>query len=130
MKQQRGFTVIELLVVIVAVLAVGYVAWNQINTLQTMDRDDKRRTSINAIYCNLEEIYYKQHSSYPKTLTDATFSGMDKSLLKDPAGVKIGQSGSDFRYEPISCSGDECKGYTLRTSLEGEADFIKTNLKH
>lgn len=128
--KQRGFTVIELLTVFVAIAVIGYVGWNQINTLQTMGRDDKRRTAINAIYYNLEEIYYKQHSSYPKVLTDTTFTGMDKTLLKDPEGTKIGQPNSDYRYEPIRCSANTCKGYTLRTTLEKEADYVKTNRQH
>jgi prepilin-type N-terminal cleavage/methylation domain-containing protein len=125
--KQRGFTVIELLVVIVLLLTLGVLFWIQKNNIETATRDDKRRTAINAMYYDLEEVYYPKHKSYPKTIDENVLTAMDKGLLTDPSGVKIGDAMSDYRYEPVNCNGDECGGYTLRSALENEADFVKTS---
>ena len=84
-----------------------------------------RRTAINAMYYDLEDVYYAKQHSYPKALTKETMTAMDSALLTDPNGNKIGESDSDYRYIPTNCTGSQCKSYTLRTSLEAEADFVK-----
>jgi len=127
MKSTRGFTVIELLIVVVLFATASVVFFVQKNHVEIAARDEARKTSINAIYYSLEEVYFKEHKSYPRTITTDNLPSVDPDHLKDPNGVKIGESTSDFRYEPVNCSGDACKGYTLRTTLENEDDFIKTN---
>jgi prepilin-type N-terminal cleavage/methylation domain-containing protein len=122
---QRGFTIIELLTVIVLFAIAAAVAYVQFNTFQQMGRDDTRRTAVNAMYYNLEDIFYKTHSYYPETIDEKNLTAMDKALLTDPDGQKIGSGESDYRYEPINCEASKCKGYTLRTDLEKEADFVK-----
>lgn len=97
------------------------------NQVEVAARDEARKTSINAIYYSLEEVYFKSNQSYPRTITAENLPSVDPSLLKDPNGIKIGESNSDFRYEPVNCTDDACKGYTLRTSLQNEDDFVKTN---
>lgn len=125
MKSSRGFTVIELLVVIVVLTASSILFFIQKNNIEVAARDETRKISINAMYYALEEVYYKQHLSYPRTINTTTLPSIDPELFKDTAGVKIGESTSEFRYEPLNCTGDECKGYSLRTILENEDDFIK-----
>lgn len=122
---QRGFTVIELLGLIVLLTIVGVVFWTQKSAIETSARDDMRKTSINAMYYGLEEVYYPTNKTYPKTLTTATLSSVDPALFKDPYGVELGKAGSDYRYEGKECSGDSCKSYNLRTKLENEADYVK-----
>lgn len=127
MKSSRGFTVIELLVVAV-VLAVGSVVFfMQKNHVEVAARDETRKTSINAMYYSLEEVYFTQHKSYPRTITAEVLPSVDPTLLKDPNGVKIGEGSSDFRYQPLNCDGDACKNYSLRTTLENEDDYVKTS---
>ncbi len=127
MKKQSGFTVIELLAIVVALCVIGIVFLTQINNLQVSSRDDKRRTAINAMYYDLEDVFYAKNHFYPKTIDEKNLTAMDKALLADPAGVKIGEPDSDYRYEPTNCSGDQCKSYTLRAMMENEADFVKTS---
>lgn len=128
MKSTRGFTVIELLIVVVVLLAASVIFFIQKSNIESAGRDDARRTSINAMYYNLEEVYAKANkSTYPRTLTAENLTAMDPELLKDPSGVKIGESDSDFRYEPTDCTDSTCKGYTLRSTLEQEDDYVKTN---
>lgn len=124
---QRGFTMIELLVLIVLVGVIGSVFWSQKNAIETSVRDEKRKVSVNAIYYSLEEVYKKANNSYPKSISSATLPSVDPELLKDPEGRTIGTAESDLRYEPKGCDGDTCKGYSLRANLESEADYIKEN---
>ena len=126
MKSSRGFTVIELVAVITVLLAASVIFFIQKNGVEVAARDEQRKTAINAMYYSLEEVYLKQHAAYPRSLTSDTLPSVDPNLFKDPNGVKIGESDSNYRYEPTNCDGDVCKSYTLRTSLENEADYVKT----
>lgn len=127
MKASRGFTVIELLVVVVLFVTASIVFFVQKNHVEVAARDDARKTSINAMYYALEEVYFAKNQAYPRTLTTETLPSVDPELFKDPSDVKIGESDSDFRYEGLNCSGDSCKSYTLRSTLENEDDYIKKN---
>jgi type II secretory pathway pseudopilin PulG len=125
--KQRGFTVIELLALFVLIIVIGAVFWTQKTNLETSARDDKRKISINAMYYSLEEVYYPANKHYPKTLSASTLPSVDKALFKDPSGVQIGDAASNYRYEGKACTGEVCKGYSLRSTLENEADYVKTN---
>lgn len=125
MKSTHGFTVIELLVVVVVLAAASVLFFVQKNQIEITARDDQRKTSINAIHYSLEEVYYKNHSSYPRTISQDTLPSVAPDQLKDPKGALIGDSRAEYHYEPTNCSGDACKSYTLRTSLDNEADYIK-----
>lgn len=123
--KQRGFTVLELLAVIALLVIIGAVFWSQKTNIETAARDDKRKVAINAMYYSLEEVYYPANKSYPKTLSSSTLSSVDENLFKDPNGVSIEKSNSDYSYQGKNCNGDTCKSYTLHAHLEHEADYEK-----
>lgn len=126
--KQRGFTVIELLVAIVVLVAIGVVFVTQKSSLESAFRDEKRRTAINAMYYNLEDVFYAKNKFYPKTINEKNLTAMDDALFTDPGGNKVGTNESDYRYEPLNCNMEnQCKSYTLRTTLENEADFVRTS---
>jgi len=127
MKYSRGFTVIELLIVIVLFAAASLLFFVQKNNVEIAAKDEARKTSINAMYYSLEEVYFKQNSAYPRTVNGTILPSVDPELFKDPSGVKIGEANSNFSYEASNCDGDVCKEYTLRTTLQNEDDYIKTN---
>jgi prepilin-type N-terminal cleavage/methylation domain-containing protein len=127
MKYTRGFTVIELLIVVVLLVAASMLFFVQKNSVEVAAQDETRKTSINAMYYSLEEVYFKQNNAYPRALNDTVLPSVDPELFKDPSGVKIGEANSNFSYEASNCDGDACKAYTLRTTLKNEDDFIKTN---
>lgn len=130
MKSSRGFTVIEIVIVVVIAALASTVFFVQKNHVEIAARDQTRKTAINAMYYSLEEVYYAQHTSYPRTIDPSVLPSVDPELFKDPQGVKIGEGTSDFRYEARNCSGNACKGYVLRSTLENEADYVKTSREH
>jgi prepilin-type N-terminal cleavage/methylation domain-containing protein len=72
MKSSRGFTVIELLIVVVLFVVASIVFFVQKDHVEIAARDEARKTSINAMYYSLEEVYFKAHNAYPRTLTAET----------------------------------------------------------
>lgn len=128
MKKTSGLAVIEIVLIVIALGLLGLFIFVQKNSLEVTARDDKRKVAINAMYYSLEKVYYEQNGYYPQTIDETILPSVDPDLFTDPSGTQIGQSQSDYRYEPTDCStSGHCMGYTLRTTLENEADFIKQN---
>lgn len=128
MKHSRGFTVIELLVVLVLLGVGGWLFFSEKATVNATQRDSARKIAINAMYYNLEEVYYQQHGSYPASIDSKTLRAMDPALFTDPNGVKLGDTGSSYRYDSLNCTTDGiCKSYKLTSSMEREGDYVKTS---
>lgn len=127
MKREHGFTVIEIIAVIIFLGVATTLLLVQRANLAAAQRDDDRKTAINAMYYGLEEAFYPQNGYYPPTIDSKTLRTVDPELFTDPNGIKLGEAGSDYRYEATNCTNDKCQSYTLRADLEKEADFVKTN---
>lgn len=125
MRQQKGFTVIELMIAIVVIGAISVLLFLQKDALDSATRDNERKTSINAMYYSLENSYYEKHKSYPEYINSGVLTTMDPDLFIDPNGIKQSEKDSDYRYIPTDCNDQKCSGYTLRADLEREADYIK-----
>jgi type II secretory pathway pseudopilin PulG len=127
MKRSHGFTVIEIIVVILFLSAATIILLTQKNNLSATQRDDQRKTAINAMYYNLEEVFFAKNGYYPSTIDSKTLRAMDPALFTDPNGIKITEQDSDYRYTGNDCENDRCKGYVLRSELEKEATYTKKN---
>ncbi len=126
MKTERGFTVIELLIVIVVLAAASILFFVQKSNVTTAAQDSQRKTSINAMYYSLENVYYKQNSYYPRTIDETVLPSVDPALFTDPEGNKLGTSNSDYTYTATNCNdNNQCKSYTLTAKLKNEADYVK-----
>ncbi len=129
MTKQRtsshGFTLIEIIVVATLFIILGIVFFIQFSNLEAKNRDDKRKTSINAMYYTLEEVYHPANGYYPVKISVESLPSVPEEALKDVNGVMVGTKDSEFRYEPKNCTDNKCQSYTLRTTLEKEDDFIK-----
>ncbi len=127
--KERGFTVVEVLAFFLLVSVVGVIFLSQKNALDAIHRDRDRKTAINEIYYNLEEVVFPTLKGYPSTLDAKQLASLDSAYLKDPRGRMINDKDSSFRYEPTGCNGGNiCEGFTLSTELEREADFVKTSM--
>ena len=127
MKRSHGFTVIEVIVVALFLSVATVVLFIQKNHLATTQRDDQRKTAINAMYYSLEEVFFAKNGYYPSEINSKVLPSVDPELFTDPNGVKLGDKNANYRYEGSNCDNDKCKGYSLRADLEKEADYVKKN---
>lgn len=146
-KIQRGFTIIELLIVIAIIAILAGLVLNNFQGAQAKARDTQRITRINAIHSKLEE-FHNEANGYPAAASvTANFPGIDVNAVKDPRGGTITDtivadnaamvaaaapvtgSGNEFKYVtyPTGCSlalsggtysGTACTGYRLMTFVE------------
>lgn len=130
MKSKNGFTIIELLVVALFGSLLLILFFVQKSNIDAMNRDDMRKTAINAMYYALEESFYKQNGYYPETISEENIAVIDPALWTDPLGFNLGDPLSSYSYEPANCSQGKCKEYILKADLEKEDTYIKYNRTH
>jgi Tfp pilus assembly protein PilE len=126
-KHSEGFTVIEILFAVILISLASILFFTQKNDLQILNRDNTKKTAINAMYYNLEEVFYPANKFYPQTINSDNLKAVDPALFTDMNGVKIGDAGSIYTYSPTNCVDNKCKSYTLKSILENEADYVKNN---
>lgn len=149
-KQQSGFTIVELLIVIVVIGILAGLVITTFTGIQQKARDTERQTDIKAIHGQVEA-YYAQNGKYPtlSNMNDATWrgsnmKGLDKEALKDPKNLAT--DGTQYNLVSAAASGkyaydvqkagggacdnsaDDCVTYTLTATLEAGGTFTKTNL--
>lgn len=142
LKQQKGFTIVELLIVIVVIGILATLVIVTFTGIQQKARNTKRQTDINAIQSHLEA-YKAQNGYYPTMahVNDSTWrgtnmKGLDPAALQDPKGssqaLAATTSATQYGYAPVNdagtdCSSDEttCSGYTLTATLEGGGTYQK-----
>jgi len=74
LKQQRGFTIVELLIVIVVIAILALISIVAYNGMQQRSRDSIRKQDITALEKALE-LYYIDKNEYPPTGTSCSISG-------------------------------------------------------
>jgi len=127
MKKEAGFTVIELVIFFVILVVLGAFFWIQKVDLENSFDDQMRKTSINAIYHNLTEIYHAKNGYFPSTINAEKLTAIDPDLLIDPYGIALGEPGSDFSYEGVNCDNKgRCKDFILSSQMEKEATYTRT----
>lgn len=127
MNHKKGFTVLELIIVAVFATLLIALFFIQKSNLDAMERDEDRKTAINAMYYALEEGFYKEHGYYPETISEKNITVIDPALWTDPYGFNLGDSLSSYSYQPANCDQGHCKEYILKSTLEKEDDYIKSN---
>ena len=127
MKRERGFTILELVVVIFFASLLLILFFLQKLNLEAMHRDEQRKEAINAMYYALEEGFHAKNGYYPENISEENLKVMDPSLFTDPSGINLGQEDSDYTYEAANCTNGKCKEYTLKARLEKEDTYIKKN---
>src|SRR3982751_4821398 len=100
-KRQSGFTIVELLIVIVVIGILATLVIVTFTGIQQKARNSQRQTDINALDSHLEA-YYAQTGSYPSfaVLTSsgwqaANMKGLDPAALVDPKGGNLQTGASD-----------------------------------
>jgi len=129
LHKESGFTIIELLIVIVVIGILAGLVLNVFTGIQQDGRDAERKTDLEAVEGHLEA-YAAKNGMYPATadiddvaldaaFISANFEGLDTDALIDPT------SGDEYVYTATpsspacdNTSGNECSGYTLSADLE------------
>ena len=141
-RKQSGFTIVELLIVIVVIGILAALVVTTFSGIQKKARDSERQTDIKAVHGQVEA-YYAQNGKYPTlaNLNDsvwvtANLKGLDSSALHDPKGtatpVAAAAAASVYSYAvtPAGCDNTttDCTTYTLTATLESGGTFARTSL--
>lgn len=114
-RKQKGFTLLELLIVIVIIgILIALVLPNLING-PIRARDVRRKEDLNAISSGLEQ-YYNDNQAYPAAMTDLTTGSYLKEVPTDP------RSNSNYAYTPLPNTGPPYTSFTLQATLENQND--------
>ncbi len=126
MREKKGFTLIEIMVVGAFATLLVVLFFIQKANVDAMARDKDRKAAINAMYYALEEYYYPKYGYYPSEISEDVLPVIDPQLFTDPFGTNVGIDGSTYTYEPANCNAENhCREYILRAQLEKESMYIK-----
>lgn len=146
-SKQQGFTIVELLIVIVVIGILAALVITTFSGIQQTARDAERQTDINAIHGQLEA-YYAKEGAYPALaqLNDATWrgtemKGLDPGALQDPKGssqaLVASPVANSYAYAVTGDGGaacttaaKDCTVYILTSTNEGDdpATHVKNSL--
>lgn len=139
-RADSGFTIVELLIVIVVIGILAALVLNTFSGIQERARDTERRTDINSLATQLE-VYYADNGGYPDNATagflvNAVLPGLDAEALNDPNqnalnnGDPATATDNEYYYNPTSCTAGICTTFTLGSVLEqsGAGTYTKNSL--
>ncbi|MDB5182552.1 MAG: fimbrial protein pilin [Candidatus Saccharibacteria bacterium] len=148
-NKQSGFTIVELLIVIVVIGILAGLVITTFSGIQQKARDTERETDIKALHGQIEA-FWAQKGYYP-SLTDmntASFvstnlKGLDAGAFKDPKGsvstLATTAAASVYSYAVTNTAGTTCEAddttcskyvltATLEGTLNGSGTFVKNSL--
>lgn len=154
-RLQKGFTIVELLIVIVVIGILAALVITTYNGIQQKGRNTERNTDLKAVQGQLEA-YYATNGRYPSntdlgttsasnvTFIQANMKGLDKEALRDPKAATgsyalvngTTATANVYAYEATDDSGGACNNtttdctkYTLTSKPEGSgADIVYNSL--
>lgn len=135
-NKQSGFTIVELLIVIVVIGILAALVITTFSGIQQKGRNTERTTDVQAVASQLEA-YYAKGGSYPalaeidtsdEGIVDPYFKGLDPEAYRDPsknAALTLVAAPAAGAYSyvalPAGCTtaAGDCISYTLTAVPEG-----------
>lgn len=128
-NKQQGFTIVELLIVIVVIGILAALVITTFTGIQKKARDTERTTDIKALHSQLEA-YYANNGYYPdiSNVTTTDLKGLDATALIAPQnGTTItAAAATTTKYQyvasPAGCTtaAGNCTSYVLSYILEAD----------
>lgn len=150
-KRNKGFTIVELLIVIVVIGILALLVITTYSGIQQKARNSQRQTDVQSLQTQLES-FYSQNGYYP-SLTNmnstswlsTNMKSLDHEALIDPSNPTYSKTllsapaAKSYAYAVLnssdaSCEADAttCAKYTLTATYEGTVNgsttYVKTNL--
>ena len=148
-KRSQGFTIVELLIVIVVIGILALLVITTYSGIQAKARNAKRQSDIASLQTQLEA-FFSQNGYYP-SLTDmntaswltTNMKSLDQTALIDPSSssktLVAAPALKAYAYAVSNSAGTSCEAtdttcaqYTLTASYEGtvngSATYSKSNL--
>lgn len=150
-NKNRGFTIVELLIVIVVIGILALLVITTYSGIQAKARNSKRQTDVASLQTQLEA-FFSQNGYYP-SLTDmndstwraANMKSLDTNALIDPSNptqsttLVASPAAKSYAYAVKDSSGNSCETtdtncaqYTLTATYEGTVNgattYSKSNL--
>lgn len=113
---KRGFTLLETSIVLIFVALIAILGTIQILNLAAMNRDNDKKTALNAMYYALENDFYAKNGYYPESISAEILPVVPATSWDIP-----------YIYEPANCTQGRCKEFILKVPLEKETEYIKQN---
>ena len=140
--RSKGFTIVELLIVIVVIAILATLVIVTFTGIQQKARDSQRQTDINALDSHIEA-FFASNGYYP-TLNDLQTSswvttnlkGIDPQAFVDPKGGALAgtATASAYGYSTTGCTTttpssdtNQCTAFTLTSDLEAGGTFTKSS---
>jgi prepilin-type N-terminal cleavage/methylation domain-containing protein len=153
-RKQSGFTIVELLIVIVVIGILAAIVITTFTGVQKKGRDADRKSDINAIYSQVE-VYFAENAKYPSlaqindgTFRDDNLKGLSTDALADPSntgttsltGTAPAANSGTYQYAYVvtddggaacdngAAGGADCTAFTITANLEADDtnNFSKT----
>lgn len=143
--KQNGFTIIELIIVILVVGGLTGLVIASFSSLKQKDRDNERQNDIKTLHAQVES-YFAQAGKYPTlaNLNDekwraTSMKGLDADVLRDPQALLQALADKPARNvysytvkasDDTECDNNakDCTKYTLSATYESGGVFTKSNL--
>ena len=146
-RNQHGFTILEILLVLVIIGLLGTLVFSTYAGIRRSQRNQERHRDIQDIYQQLEA-YDVENAKYPTiaNINDSTWRAtnmktLDKESLRDPSSKAYAlvamPTKNAYSYEVVAADGTPCDNaakpcahYTLTATLEGNGmgTFVKSSL--
>ncbi|MEI6755678.1 MAG: prepilin-type N-terminal cleavage/methylation domain-containing protein [bacterium] len=150
LRKNKGFTIVELLIVIVVIGILATLVITAYSGIQQKARNSKRQTDLSALQTHLEA-FYNDNGYYP-SLTDMNnqnfinnLKGLDQTALIDPSNPSQSKTlvqypvaksyaytVTDSNSVPCEANHEDCAKYKLTATYEGTVNgatvFIKSSL--